>query len=52
MKVLSAVGVREYRAVIPWVLRPGDHALEIGAHFGTTTAIMKTQVGDTGAVIG
>ncbi|KAH8054272.1 hypothetical protein JL722_9006 [Aureococcus anophagefferens] len=33
--VVAAVGVDEYRSVIPTAVRPGDATLELGCHFGT-----------------
>ena len=36
--LIGARGVREYRNCIDTVVRPGDRVLELGCHFGTTTA--------------
>jgi hypothetical protein len=37
---VCTVGVMEYRSVIPHVVRKGDCVLEIGCHFGTSTALL------------
>lgn len=37
-KIVATVGVQEYRATIPWTVRPGDAVLEVGCHLGTSTA--------------
>jgi hypothetical protein len=39
--ILCAVGVSEYRAMIPLALRPGDRALEIGCHRCVEDGIQK-----------
>ena len=38
--IVGARGVREYRNCIDTVVRPGDRVLELGCHFGTTTAML------------
>ena len=38
--MVGARGVREYRSCIDTVVRPGDRVLELGCHFGTTTAML------------
>ena len=38
--IVGARGVREYRNCIETVVRPGDRVLELGCHFGTTTAML------------
>jgi SAM-dependent methyltransferase len=43
--ILATVGVQEYRNTIEHVVRPEDAVLEVGCHFGTTTAILD-EVGD------
>jgi hypothetical protein len=43
--ILATVGVQEYRNTIEHVVRPEDAVLEVGCHFGTTTAILD-DVGD------
>jgi len=43
--LVGARGVREYRNCIDTVVRPGDRVLELGCHFGTTTAILAEAVG-------
>ena len=43
--IVGARGVREYRACIGTVVRPGDRVLELGCHFGTTTALLADAVG-------
>ena len=43
--LVGARGVREYRNCIETVVRPGDRVLELGCHFGTTTAILANAGG-------
>jgi len=43
--IVGARGVREYRSCIGTVVRPGDRVLELGCHFGTTTALLADAVG-------
>ena len=50
--IVGARGVREYRACIDTVVRPGDRVLELGCHFGTTTAILAEAVGPSGYALG
>lgn len=38
--IIATVGVEEYRRTIPHVVKRGDTVLEIGSHFGTTTALL------------
>jgi SAM-dependent methyltransferase len=52
IKVLGAVGVQQYRNAIEKVVQEGDHALEIGAHFGCTTKLLHDRVGPTGSAVG
>ena len=48
--VVAAVGVDQYRSVIPTAVRPGDATLELGCHFGTSTALLAAASG--GACLG
>ena len=50
--IVGARGVREYRNCIETVVRPGDRVLELGCHFGTTTAILAEAVGPGGCAMG
>ena len=50
--IVGARGVREYRNCIETVVRPGDRVLELGCHFGTTTAILAEAVGPGGCALG
>ena len=43
--IVGARGVREYRSCIDTVVRPGDRVLEVGCHFGTTTAMLANAGG-------
>ena len=43
--IVGARGVREYRNCIDTVVRPGDRVLELGCHFGTTTALLANAGG-------
>ena len=43
--IVGARGVREYRNCIDTVVRPGDRVLEVGCHFGTTTAMLANAGG-------
>ena len=43
--IVGARGVREYRNCIDTVVRPGDRILELGCHFGTTTAMLANAGG-------
>ena len=53
--IVGTVGVQEYRRTIPHVIQKGDAVLEIGCHFGTSTALFhqaaKTD-NDKGGCIG
>ena len=50
--IVGARGVREYRNCIGTTVRPGDRVLELGCHFGTTTAILAEAVGPGGYACG
>eukprot|EP00668_Euglena_longa_P038421 GGOE01049425.1.p1 GENE.GGOE01049425.1~~GGOE01049425.1.p1 ORF type:complete len:408 (-),score=134.02 GGOE01049425.1:236-1459(-) len=50
-KVVCAVGVVEYRATIPFVVRDGDEVLEIGCQAGLTTKLIR-QANRSGRVVG
>ena len=39
-RIIAARGVQEYRQTIPAVVGPGDHVLEVGCEWGTTTAVL------------
>jgi Methyltransferase domain len=39
-RIIATRGVKEYRETIPAVVRPGDHVLEVGCEWGTTTAVL------------
>mmetsp|Transcript_3913 Transcript_3913/g.9809 ORF Transcript_3913/g.9809 Transcript_3913/m.9809 type:complete len:342 (-) Transcript_3913:19-1044(-) len=41
--IVGARGVQEYRNCIDTVVRPGDRVLELGCHFGTTTAMLANK---------
>lgn len=41
--IVATVGVQEYRSTIPGTVRPTDFVLEVGCHYGTTTALLKEQ---------
>ena len=38
--IIGTVGVEEYRRTIPYAVRKGDAVIEVGSHFGTSTAIL------------
>ena len=38
--IIATVGVEEYRRTIAYAVEKGDAVLEIGSHFGTTTALL------------
>eukprot|EP01063_Lacrimia_lanifica_P041691 TRINITY_DN9787_c0_g1_i1.p1 TRINITY_DN9787_c0_g1~~TRINITY_DN9787_c0_g1_i1.p1 ORF type:complete len:371 (+),score=132.57 TRINITY_DN9787_c0_g1_i1:79-1113(+) len=44
--------VADYRAAIPYIVKPGDCVLEVGCHEGVTTRRIAHQAGDSGVVIG
>ena len=45
--IIGAVGVKQYRETIPYIVRPGDICLEIGCHLGVTVTIIdKAAKGD------
>ena len=50
--LVGARGVREYRNCIETVVRSGDRILELGCHFGTTTAMLAEAVGPGGYALG
>ena len=50
--IVGARGVREYRNCIDTVVRQDDRVLELGCHFGTTTAILAEAVGPSGYALG
>ena len=50
--LVGARGVREYRNCIETVVRQDDRILELGCHFGTTTAILAEAVGPGGYAMG
>ena len=39
-RIIATRGVQEYRETIPAVVGPGDHVLEVGCEWGTTTAVL------------
>lgn len=43
-KIVAAVGVRQYRRTIPVTVQTGDRVMEVGCHFGSTTALLQEQV--------
>eukprot|EP00571_Detonula_confervacea_P008756 CAMPEP_0172323184 /NCGR_PEP_ID=MMETSP1058-20130122/48082_1 /TAXON_ID=83371 /ORGANISM="Detonula confervacea, Strain CCMP 353" /LENGTH=423 /DNA_ID=CAMNT_0013039125 /DNA_START=9 /DNA_END=1280 /DNA_ORIENTATION=- len=38
--IIGAVGVKQYRETIPFVVRKGDICVEVGCHLGTTTTLI------------
>ena len=42
--VVATVGVDEYRNTMDHTVRPTDFVLELGCHYGTTTALLKEKV--------
>ena len=38
--IVGAVGVKQYRETIPFVVREGDVCVEVGCHLGTTTTLI------------
>uniref|UniRef100_A0A7S1IUL9 Methyltransferase domain-containing protein n=1 Tax=Eutreptiella gymnastica TaxID=73025 RepID=A0A7S1IUL9_9EUGL len=50
-KIVATVGVLEYRATIPHVIRDGDVVLEVGCQAGLTTKLIK-QANPSGRVVG
>ncbi|KAL7546039.1 hypothetical protein ACHAWF_009384 [Thalassiosira exigua] len=38
--IIGAVGVKQYRETIPFVVEKGDVCVEVGCHLGTTTALI------------
>ena len=51
-QIVGTVGVAEYRSTIPYAVRPGDRVIEVGCHFGTTTALINDHLGGSGYVLG
>ena len=45
-KIIPCVGVNDYRKTIPFVVNKGDDVLEVGCHFGTTTALLYDAMKD------
>lgn len=45
--ILATVGVQEYRSTIDHVVRSDDAVLEVGCHFGTTTALLYNKTFNT-----
>jgi len=43
-KIIATVGVEQYRQTIERTVQPGDAALEVGCHLGTTTRLLHTAV--------
>jgi hypothetical protein len=41
-RIIATRGVQEYRQTIPAVVGPGDHVLEVGCEWGTTTAVLAS----------
>lgn len=39
--IVATVGVQEYRSTIQTTVRPTDFVLEVGCHYGTTTALLQ-----------
>jgi hypothetical protein len=39
--IVATVGVQEYRSTIDDTVRPTDFVLEVGCHYGTTTALLR-----------
>lgn len=53
VQVIAAVGVEHYRGLIPLVVRPGDHVLEVGCHHGRSTVDILAEIErQTAAVAG
>jgi hypothetical protein len=53
--IVGTVGVEEYRRTIPHVIRKGDAVLEVGSHFGTSTALFHQaakEINSDGTLIG
>ena len=42
-RIIATRGVQEYRETIPAVVGPGDHVLEVGCEWGTTTAVVSQE---------
>lgn len=38
--IIASVGVNEYRRTIPYMVKSGDKIIEVGCHFGQTTALL------------
>lgn len=39
--IVATTGVQQYRSSIPFTVKPDDAILEVGCHFGTTTALLQ-----------
>ncbi|GFH53593.1 hypothetical protein CTEN210_10069 [Chaetoceros tenuissimus] len=50
--VVPCVGVNEYRRTIPFLVKEGDEAIEVGSHFGRTTKMLHDAVGKNGFAAG
>jgi len=44
--IIGTVGVDEYRRTIPYVVKKGDAVIEVGSHFGTSTALLHDAARD------
>ena len=42
--LIPCVGVRDYRKTIPFVVEKGDEVIEVGSHYGTSTALLHEAV--------
>ena len=49
--IISSVGVSEYRRTIPFVVQQGDSVIEVGCHYGRTTALLAEAVGAAGSAV-
>jgi len=50
--ILATVGVQEYRRTMERAVKPGDAVLEVGCHFGTSTAQLAEAASPGGYCIG
>ena len=41
---IPCVGVQDYRSTIPFVIEKGDHVIEVGCHYGTSTIMLHDAV--------
>ena len=46
--IISSVGVSEYRRTIPHVVQQGNSVIEVGCHYGRTTALLAEAVASVG----